>query len=68
MRLHTPTPRLRNARIGATVTLHGYRRSMYIGKRDEDGYSYLWMAQENYDKGQKWMVMAAGSHPVEITP
>jgi hypothetical protein len=41
---------------------------MYIGKRDEDGYSYLWMAQENYDKGQKWMVMAAGSHPVEIAP
>ena len=63
---HTPMLRLRSAPVGSIVALPAIRRhkSFYLGRRDADGYSYLWASKGAKDDGLHWLVMAAGSHEV----
>lgn len=63
--IHVPIPRLNKAPVGSFVTLAGEHKPMYVGDRDDDGYSYLWPYKELYERGKQWTVMAAGSIPVK---
>jgi hypothetical protein len=68
---HTPIQRIRNTPIGSTVKVPGilnYRakHEFYLGERSDDGYGLLWPSLECWQKGLNWVVMATGSHPVEV--
>lgn len=66
MKAHTPIPRLNKAAIGSTVSVEGISRDMYVGKKDSDGYVYLWPHKDPCEAGRPWIHMAAGSIPARV--
>lgn len=65
----TPSPRLKDYKVGDTVILKGWPLekgvSLYIGKINENGYYFLWRSQSHFENGKPWAHAASSYHLVE---
>lgn len=64
---HVPIKRLSSAPAGSTIALSGIQHhpSLYVGLW-KDGYAFLWKTAEEMQAGIRWIVMASGSHEIEV--